>query len=76
MLVSLLKSKRNDVEARMVHLIPELCFLTGKVYVLCSGRFLIGRRLLTLSSGQDLLQLAEHLSINSAHGGGTLKDFT
>nr|AGA54121.1 piwi-like protein 4 [Rhinolophus ferrumequinum] len=30
MLVSLLKSKRNDnAEARMAHLIPELCFLTG-----------------------------------------------
>ncbi|XP_036114777.1 piwi-like protein 4 isoform X2 [Molossus molossus] len=29
MLVSLLKSKRNNVEARLVHLIPELCFLTG-----------------------------------------------
>ncbi|XP_004709078.1 piwi-like protein 4 [Echinops telfairi] len=29
-LVSLLKSKRNDnTEARIVHLIPELCFLTG-----------------------------------------------
>nr|XP_017199343.2 piwi-like protein 4 [Oryctolagus cuniculus] len=29
-LVSLLKSKRNDsAEARVVHLIPELCFLTG-----------------------------------------------
>ncbi|XP_019512711.1 PREDICTED: piwi-like protein 4 isoform X1 [Hipposideros armiger] len=30
MLVSLLKSKRNDnAEAQMAHLIPELCFLTG-----------------------------------------------
>ncbi|KAM9659326.1 piwi-like protein 4 [Trichechus inunguis] len=30
MLVSLLKSKRNDnTEARIAHLIPELCFLTG-----------------------------------------------
>ncbi|XP_053526435.1 piwi-like protein 4 [Artibeus jamaicensis] len=29
MLVSLLKSKRNNTEAQMVHLIPELCFLTG-----------------------------------------------
>ncbi|XP_077723601.1 piwi-like protein 4 isoform X1 [Canis aureus] len=29
-LVSLLKSKRNDnTEARMAHLIPELCFITG-----------------------------------------------
>uniref|UniRef100_A0A8D0XY84 Piwi like RNA-mediated silencing 4 n=1 Tax=Sus scrofa TaxID=9823 RepID=A0A8D0XY84_PIG len=29
-LVSRLKSKRNDdTEARMIHLIPELCFLTG-----------------------------------------------
>uniref|UniRef100_A0A8C3VNJ2 Piwi like RNA-mediated silencing 4 n=1 Tax=Catagonus wagneri TaxID=51154 RepID=A0A8C3VNJ2_9CETA len=29
-LVSLLKSRRNDdTEARMIHLIPELCFLTG-----------------------------------------------
>ncbi|XP_036885668.1 piwi-like protein 4 [Sturnira hondurensis] len=29
MLVSLLKSKRNNTEARIVHLVPELCFLTG-----------------------------------------------
>ncbi|XP_028372573.1 piwi-like protein 4 [Phyllostomus discolor] len=29
MLVSLLKNQRNNAEARMVHLIPELCFLTG-----------------------------------------------
>ncbi|XP_054448603.1 piwi-like protein 4 [Pteronotus mesoamericanus] len=29
MLISLLKCKRNNAEARMVHLIPELCFLTG-----------------------------------------------
>ncbi|XP_049634974.1 piwi-like protein 4 [Suncus etruscus] len=30
MLVSLLKGKRNDnAEARLVHLLPELCFLTG-----------------------------------------------
>lgn len=60
MLVSLLKSKRNDnAEARMAHLIPELCFLTGNVYILyCQA---LDRRLLSLSSGQTtLLQLAEH----------------
>ncbi|XP_066216827.1 piwi-like protein 4 [Saccopteryx leptura] len=29
MLVSLLKSKKNNAEPQMVHLVPELCYLTG-----------------------------------------------
>ncbi|XP_016062212.1 PREDICTED: piwi-like protein 4 isoform X1 [Miniopterus natalensis] len=68
-LVSLLKSKRNNVEARMVHLIPELCFLTGLTSQATSDFQLMRAvaeetRLSPLGRQQRLARLADDIQRN------------
>ncbi|XP_040833234.1 piwi-like protein 4 [Ochotona curzoniae] len=70
MLVSLLKSKRNDsAEARVVHLLPELCFLTGLSDQATSDFHLMKAvadetRLNPLSRQQRLARLADDIQRN------------
>ncbi|XP_075404837.1 piwi-like protein 4 [Tenrec ecaudatus] len=69
-LVSLLKSTRNhNTEARMVHLIPELCFLTGLTRQAVSDFQLMKAvsevtRLSPLSRQQRLARLADDIQRN------------
>ncbi|KAM5224611.1 piwi-like protein 4 isoform 3-T3 [Hipposideros larvatus] len=70
MLVSLLKSKRNDnAEAQMAHLIPELCFLTGLTSRVTSDFQLMKAvaektRLSPLERQQRLARLADDIQRN------------
>ncbi|XP_011373076.1 piwi-like protein 4 [Pteropus vampyrus] len=70
MLVSLLKSKRNDNPgARMAHLIPELCFLTGLTSQVTSDFQLMKAvaeetRLSPLGRQQRLARLADDIQRN------------
>ncbi|KAF3823779.1 hypothetical protein GH733_007247 [Mirounga leonina] len=69
-LVSLLKSKRNDnTEARVAHLIPELCFLTGLTRQATSDFQLMKAvaeetRLSPLGRQQRLARLADDIQRN------------
>ncbi|XP_077915306.1 piwi-like protein 4 [Halichoerus grypus] len=69
-LVSLLKSKRNDnTEARVAHLIPELCFLTGLTRQATSDFQLMKAvaeemRLSPLERQQRLARLADNIQRN------------
>ncbi|XP_048200046.1 piwi-like protein 4 isoform X2 [Perognathus longimembris pacificus] len=69
-LVSLLKSKRNDnTESKIVHLIPELCFLTGLTAQTTSDFHLMKAvaaetRLSPLGRQQHLARLADNIQRN------------
>ncbi|ELV13541.1 Piwi-like protein 4 [Tupaia chinensis] len=69
-LVSLLKSKRNDnTEARIAHLLPELCFLTGLTDQATSNFHLMKAvaeetRLSPLGRQQRLARLADNIQRN------------
>ncbi|XP_063112284.1 piwi-like protein 4 isoform X2 [Cavia porcellus] len=69
-LVSLLKSKRNDnIEPKIIHLIPELCFLTGLSGPAASDYQLMKAvaeemRLSPLSRQQQLARLADDIQRN------------
>ncbi|XP_047548226.1 piwi-like protein 4 isoform X3 [Lutra lutra] len=71
-LVSLLKSKRNDsTEARVAHLIPELCFLTGLTRQATSDFQLMKAvagetRLSPMGRQQRLARLADDIQRNKA----------
>ncbi|XP_069852639.1 piwi-like protein 4 [Dipodomys merriami] len=71
-LVSLLKSKRNDnTEPWIVHLIPELCFLTGLTAQAASDFHLMKAmaaetKLSPLSRQQHLARLADNIQRNKA----------